>query len=71
MISNNEDIMWVSKMMGHKNSDITLKVYAKAYELVKDKNKRKKRANFLDNWHKFGTANNPMYNKAQEIGVSR
>lgn len=71
MISNGEEITWVSQMMGHKSSDITLKVYAKAYKVIMDKNKRKKRADFLDNWHKSGTANNPMYNKPQEIGVSR
>ena len=71
MISNGEEITWVSQMMGHKSSDITLKVYAKAYKVIKDKNKRKKRADFLDNWHKSGTANNPMYGKPQEIGVSR
>ena len=71
MISNGEEITWVSQMMGHKSSDITLKVYAKAYKVIKDKNKRKKRAKFLDNWQKSGTANNPMYDKPQEIGVSR
>lgn len=36
-----------------------------------DKLLRKKRANFLDNWHKSGTANNQIYNKSQEIGVQR
>jgi len=71
MISNGEEITWVSQMMGHKSSDITLKVYAKAYKVLKDKNLRKKRASFLDNWHKSGTANNPMYDKPHEIGVQR
>ncbi len=71
MISNGEEITWVSQMMGHKSADITLKVYAKAYKVLKDKNLRKKRASFLDNWHKSGTANNPMYDKPHEIGVQR
>lgn len=69
MISNGEEITWVSQMMGHKSSDITLKVYAKAYKVIKDKSLRKKRANFLENRHKSGTANNPMYDKSLEIGV--
>lgn len=71
MISNGEEITWVSQMMGHKNSDITLRVYAKAYKVLKDKNLRKKRASFLDNWHKSGTVNNPIFDKPQEIGVQR
>ncbi len=71
MIQNGEEITWVSQMMGHKSSDITLKVYAKAYKVIKDKNQRKKRADFLDNWHKSGTANNLMYDKPHKIGVSR
>jgi len=58
-------------MMGHKNTDITLKVYASAYRLSKDKKERKKRVAFLDNWHKSGTANNPIFYKPQEIGVLR
>lgn len=71
MISNGEEITWVSQMMGHKSADITLRVYAKAYKILKDKTLRKKRASFLDNWHKSGTANNPMYDKPHEIGVPR
>ena len=71
MISNGEEITWVAQMMGHKSADITLRVYAKAYRLLKDKTLRKKRAPFLDNWHKSGTVNNPMYDKAHEIGVQR
>ncbi len=71
MISNGEEITWVSQMMGHKSADITLKVYAKAYKVIKDKKLRKKRANFLDNWHKSGTANNPMFSNPHEIGVQR
>jgi len=58
-------------MMRHKSVDITLKVYAKAYKVLKDKNLRKKRASFLDNWHKSGTVNNPMYDTPHEIGVQR
>lgn len=69
MIANNEDIAWISKTMGHKNSDITLKVYTKAYKLIHDKNERKKRAIFLESWHKSGTTNNLMLNEPQEIGV--
>jgi len=68
MISNGEEITWVSQMMGHKSADITLKVYAKAYKILKDKNLRKKRASFLDNWHKSGTVNNPMYDKPLKMG---
>jgi len=71
MISNGEEIGWVSQMMGHKNIDITLKVYASAYKLQKDKNKRKKRGKFLDNWHKSGTGNNPMYNNPPIPGENR
>ena len=29
MIASGEDILWVSAMLGHKNSSITLSVYAK------------------------------------------
>lgn len=43
MISNNEDILWVSKMMGHKDSSVTLKIYAKYRE---DRSVR--RAAFVD-----------------------
>jgi integrase len=42
MISNGEDILWVSKMLGHKDSSMTLQKYAR-YIKVKDK----KRAGFL------------------------
>jgi len=44
MISNNEDILWVSSMLGHKNSNITLSTYAKYI-----KNDKKIRASFLLN----------------------
>jgi len=43
MLSNGEDILWVSKMLGHKDSSITLKKYAR-YIPRKDI----KRAGFLD-----------------------
>ncbi len=69
MISNGEDITWVSQMMGHKSSDITLRIYTKAYKIHKDKKLRKQRADFLENWHKSGTVNNLMYEKEREIGV--
>ena len=71
MLADNEDITWVSQMMGHKNPNITLMVYASAYKLAKDKQKRKKRGKFLVDWHKSGTANNPMYGKAPKLGENR
>ncbi len=71
MLANDEDITWLSQMMGHKNPNITLMVYASAYKLSKDKKKRKKRGKFLADWHKSGTANNPMYRKAPKIGEIR
>ena len=43
MLSNNEDVLWVSKMLGHKDSSITLKTYAKHIP-----NKDIQRASFLD-----------------------
>ncbi len=43
MLSNNEDILWVSKMLGHKDSSITLQKYAR-YIPQRDI----KRAGFLD-----------------------
>ncbi|MGA1933108.1 tyrosine-type recombinase/integrase [Arcobacter sp. YIC-464] len=42
MISNGEDILWVSSMLGHKNANITLQVYAKYV-----KSEKKKRGSFL------------------------
>jgi len=71
MIANGEDIAWVSQMMGHKDIAITLKTYAKSYKLARDKKLRKKRGQFLNNWHKSGTANNPMYNNPPKIGENR
>ena len=71
MLAGNEDITWASQMIGHKNLNITLTVYASAYKLEKDKQKRKKRGKFLADWHKSGTTNNPMYHKAHKIGEIR
>ena len=42
MLENNEDILWVSNMLGHSNSSMTLSKYAKYV-----KRKEKKRAQFL------------------------
>jgi integrase len=42
MISSGEDILWVSNMLGHKDSSMTLEVYAKYV-----KQTDKKRAEFL------------------------
>ncbi len=55
MISEGEDILWVSRMLGHKSSDITLKAYAKAYKISHNKNERKQRALFLEKRHSLGT----------------
>lgn len=44
MISSGEDILWVSNMLGHKNSNITLSTYAKYI-----KNEKKSRGTFLLN----------------------
>lgn len=44
MIGNGEDILWVSNMLGHKDSSTTLKKYASYI-----KNKEKKRGQFLVN----------------------
>lgn len=45
MISKGENIMWVSKMLGHKNANITLSTYAKYVESA-----RSVRASFLDSF---------------------
>jgi len=71
MIAQGEDILWVSRMLGHKSSDITLKTYAKAYKLTRDKSKRQKRASFLEKGHSLGTVNNMHYCKAPNIGENR
>jgi len=42
MLENNEDILWVSNMLGHSNASMTLSKYAKYV-----KRKDKKRAQFL------------------------
>ena len=44
MISNGEDILWVSKMLGHKDSSTTLEKYAR---FVKTDDGTKNRASFL------------------------
>jgi integrase len=46
MLSNGEDLIWVSKYIGHKNPNITLQKYARL--IPGDK---KVRAKFLENWH--------------------
>ena len=49
MISNGEDILWVSHTLGHKDSSITLKAYAKYIKVPK-----RKRAKFLKESDTFG-----------------
>ncbi len=71
MVSEGEDILWVSRMLGYKSSDITLKIYARAYKLSDDKEKHKKRALFLEKGHSMGTVNNVHYLKARNIGENR
>lgn len=44
MIASGEDVLWVSSMLGHKNANITLQVYAKYI-----KNEKKSRGTFLLN----------------------
>lgn len=46
MLSNGEDLIWVSKYLGHKSPNITLQEYARFIP-----GERKERARFLDNWH--------------------
>lgn len=55
MIREGEDILWVSSMLGHKSSDITLKAYAKVYKISHNKNERKQRALFFNKGHSKGT----------------
>lgn len=50
MLNEGENLLWVSSMLGHKNSDVTLKKYSK---YIKKEGVR--RATFLDDWHNFGT----------------
>lgn len=52
IISEEKDILWVSSMLGHKSSDITLKAYAKAYKISHNKYERKQRALFLNKRHR-------------------
>ncbi len=66
MLCHNFHILWVSRMLGHKSSDITLKTYARVYQLSKDKSNRQKRAEFLDKGHSLGTVNNVNYPKAKK-----
>ncbi len=42
-----------------------------AYKLSDDKEKRKKRALFLEKGHSMDTVNNVHYHKARNIGVQR
>ncbi len=50
MIASGEDILWVSNMLGHKNSAITLQVYAKY-----TKNDTKIRGTFLLEQNNIGS----------------
>ena len=68
MLSEGEDILWISQMLGHKDSDITLKRYAKAYEVYRDKTKRKTRASFLKKGTVLGTVETSTAQTPQEIG---
>ncbi len=45
MISKNQDILWVSQMLGHSNPNITLSIYAKFI-----KNEKVQRATFLNDF---------------------
>jgi integrase len=49
MLSRGEDLLWVSKTLGHKNASITLGIYAK---YVQDDSR--KRAKFLDGFNLDG-----------------
>ena len=50
MIASGEDILWVSSMLGDKNSNITLSTYAKYM-----KNDKKSRGTFLLNQNILGS----------------
>ncbi len=50
MLNNNEDLLWVSSMLGHTTASITLNKYSKFI-----RNKSIKRATFLEEWHKTDT----------------
>ncbi len=64
MLTNNESIMWVSQMLGHKTANITFERYARFI-----KEDRINRAKFIQNWHIFGTHDNPVRLKALKQGV--
>ncbi len=58
MLNNGEDIMWVSKILGHASANTTLNNYA--YFISSDK---KERAPFLKNWHITGTPTKKINSK--------
>lgn len=64
MLTNNESIMWVSQMLGHKTANITFERYARFI-----REDEINRAKFVQKWHIFGTSDNPTRLKAQEQGV--
>jgi integrase len=61
MLTNNENIMWVSQMLGHKTANFTFEKYARFI-----KEDVKNRAKFIQEWHIFGTHDNPIRLKAQK-----
>lgn len=61
MLTNNESIMWVSQMLGHKTANITFERYARFI-----KEDAKNRAKFINDWHIFGTHDNPTRLKADK-----
>lgn len=64
MLTNNESIMWVSQMLGHKTANITFERYARFI-----KEDKINRAKFIKKWHIFGTSDNPTRLKARKQGV--
>lgn len=60
MLSNGEDLIWVSKYIGHKNPNMTLQKYARF--IPGDK---KVRAKFLESWHGFWHTDEEARVKAQ------
>jgi len=64
MLTNNESIMWVSQMLGHKTANITFERYARFI-----KEDATNHAKFIKNWHIFGTSENPTRLKALKQGV--
>ncbi|MDD3467017.1 MAG: site-specific integrase [Campylobacterales bacterium] len=48
MLSNGEDLIWVSQYLGHKSPNITLQKYARFIP-----GEQKVRAKFLESWHSF------------------